>query len=60
MNYEQLFFGVMNEYGWHECLHAALKIFSLPVGSLRLPLVEPSNSYVEKMEKSFREIGLMK
>ena len=60
VDYEQPFFEVMIEYGWHECLHAALKIFGLPAGSLRLPLVEPPKSHVEKMKKAFIEIGLLK
>ena len=60
VEYEQPFFEVMLEYGWHESLHAALKIFGLPAGSLRLPLVEPPKSHLEKMERAFREIGLLK
>ena len=60
VDYEQPFFEVMIKYGWHECLHAALKIFGLPAGSLRLPLVEPPKSHVEKMKKAFIEIGLLK
>jgi 4-hydroxy-tetrahydrodipicolinate synthase len=60
VDYEEPFFEVMTEYGWHECLHAALKVFGLPAGSLRLPLVEPPESHVEKMKRVFREIGLLK
>ncbi|MFH1009292.1 MAG: dihydrodipicolinate synthase family protein [Candidatus Latescibacterota bacterium] len=56
---EQPFFEVMVEYGWHECLHAALKIFGLPAACLRLPLVEPPKSHVEKMERRFLELGLL-
>lgn len=59
VDYEQPFFEVMLAYGWHESLHAALKIFGLPAGSLRLPLVEPPISQFAKMEKVFRELGLL-
>jgi 4-hydroxy-tetrahydrodipicolinate synthase len=60
VDFEQPFFEVMIEYGWHESLHAALRIFGLPAGSLRLPLVEPPKAHVEKMERRFRELGLLK
>jgi 4-hydroxy-tetrahydrodipicolinate synthase len=60
VDYEQPFFEVMTQYGWHESLHAALRIFGLPAGILRLPLVEPPKSHIEKMEKRFRELGLLK
>lgn len=60
VDYEELFFEVMLTYNWHECLHAALKIFGLPAGGLRLPLVEPPKSHFEKMEKAFKKIGLLK
>lgn len=58
--YEEPFFEVMTKYGWHQSLHAALKIFGLPAEKLRLPLIEPPKSHIEKMERIFREIGLLK
>ena len=59
-NYEQPFFRVMTAvYSWHECVHAALKIFGLPAHKLRLPLVEPSPEYEEKMRREFNRIGLL-
>ena len=60
VEYEQPFFEVMIEFGWHECLHAALRIFGLPAEILRLPLVEPPKSHMEKMERRFRELGLLR
>ena len=60
VDFEQPFFEVMIEYGWHESLHAALKIFGLPAGILRLPLVEPPKSQFDKMEKAFRKLGLLR
>jgi 4-hydroxy-tetrahydrodipicolinate synthase len=60
VEYEQPFFEVMTQYGWHESLHAALRIFGLPAGILRLPLVEPPKFHVEKMKRTFRELGLLK
>ena len=56
---EQPFLQAVRPCGWHEFFHAALKIFGLPAGTLRLPLVEPPKSHVAKMEKVFREIGLL-
>jgi len=60
VEYEEPFFEVMTKYGWHQSLHSALKIFGLPAGKLRLPLVEPPKSHIEKMKKVFKEIGLLK
>lgn len=56
---EQPFLSIMTKYGWHECLHAAMKIFGLPAHRLRLPLVEPPKSHVEKMREEFERIGLL-
>jgi len=58
---ERPFFSVMDgEHNWHECLHAALKIFGLPANNLRLPLVEPPAAWQEKMKQQFVKIGLLK
>jgi len=57
---EQPFLKVMCEYGWHECLHAAMKIFALPAHKLRLPLVEPPQTHIEKMREEFERIGLLR
>jgi len=57
---EQPFFKIMEEYGWHQSLHAALKIFGLPANKLRLPLVELPKSHLEKMKREFIRIGLLK
>lgn len=59
IQYEEPFFQAMGLCGWHEFLHATIKLFGLPAGSLRLPLIEPPQSHVDKMEKVFREIGLL-
>lgn len=56
---EQPFFEVMLEHGWHESLHAALRLCGLPAGGLRLPLVAPPEDHLAKMEKVFRELGLL-
>ena len=56
---EQPFLKVMAEYGWHECLHEAMKICDLPAHKLRLPLVEPPRAHVEKMKEVFERIGLL-
>lgn len=56
---ERPFFQVMTEYGWHSSLHSAMKLFGLPAGSLRLPLIEPPASHVKKMEQAFRDLGLL-
>ncbi len=59
-HYEQPFFQAMiGRYNWHESLHAALKVFGLPAGSLRLPLVDPPDEHVEALRTAFTEIGLL-
>jgi len=57
--YEQPFFEVMLPYGWHESLHAALRLCGLPAGGLRLPLVPPPEAHLEVMERAFRQLGLL-
>jgi len=58
--YEQPFFEAMiGQYSWHESLHAALKVFDLPAGALRLPLVEPPEEHRVALRKAFVEIGLL-
>ena len=57
---EQPFFDIMGKYGWHESLHAALKLFGLPANRLRLPLTEPPESYQKEMKKGFIKLGLLK
>jgi len=56
---ERPFFEIMTVYGWHESLHAAVKLFGLPAGALRLPLIEPPAEHVKKMGQVFRDLGLM-
>ena len=56
---ERPFFEVMTEYGWHPSLHSAMKLFGLPAGALRSPLIEPPASHVKKMEQTFRDMGLL-
>ena len=60
VEYETPFFEAIGPYGWHEGLHAALKVFGLPAGGLRLPLVAPPASYERSLETRFKEIGLLK
>ena len=57
---EQPFLKIMTEYGWHQSLHAALKIFGLPANKLRLPLVEPPPEFIKKMKQEFIRIGILK
>ena len=57
---EQPFLDLMLKYGWHESLHAALKIFGLPANKLRLPLVEPPQEHQKRMKKEFIRMGLLK
>ncbi len=59
IDYEQPFFEAMMEYNWWASLHLALKIFGLPAGKLRLPLVEPPAAHRQKLEQMFRNIGLL-
>ena len=56
---EYPFFKVMLKHGWHESLHAALKIFGLPAKKLRLPLVAPPTAHYEVMRNTFLQIGLL-
>lgn len=57
---EQPFLEVMSEYGWHQSLHTAMKIFGLPAGKLPLPLVELPQEQENNLKKRFIEIGLLK
>jgi 4-hydroxy-tetrahydrodipicolinate synthase len=57
---EQPFFELMENYGWHPFLHAAMKIFGLPAAKLRLPLVDPPEKHYEKMREAFYRIGILK
>ena len=59
IDYEQPFFEVMLKYNWWESLHVALKVFGLPAGTLRLPLVEPPSAHRQEVEQVFRDIGLL-
>ncbi len=56
---ERPFFEIMTVYPWHESLHAAVKLFGLPAGTLRLPLIEPPAEHVKKMARVFHDLGLM-
>ena len=57
---EQPFLEVMVEYGWHQSLHSAMKIFGLPTGKLRLPMVELPPKQIKKLEETFIKIGILK
>lgn len=59
VKYEEPFFKAMLKYNWWESLHVALKVFDLPAGLLRLPLVEPPFAYQQELERVCREIGLL-
>ena len=57
---EHPFFKVMLKYGWHESLHAAMKMFGLPGNKLRLPLVEPPATYQKIMKQELIKMGLLR
>ncbi len=57
---ENPFIRLMTEYGWHESLHAALKLFGLPATKLRLPLVEPPPEHIKKIKNELVKLGLLK
>jgi len=60
IKYEEPYLELMGKYGYHQSLHLALKMFGLPAGKLRLPLVEPPKSHIEKMRQLFVHLGLLK